>query len=339
MRETMPKRLSNLVLLAILSGATLRAEQPKTPTDASPEEITAWVEELGNEDFSVRTAAEEKLRKSGSAARADLEKAQKNEDAEIRTRAQKLLGPIITGPYFDKMRDALAAAKALECKVAMTAKYSGAALDYKGTLKAPASAKTWTMDLLYAAGGQEMPTKYVCDGTHVFQETTYNAGGDKKQTQVVKYGAGSYEKISTWMPQYIPCPLHVFRNVRERFDFRTVTEAKLDGEDVVVLEGRVQPDAEAAMLAAATEVGGAWLANQVRAGGGAIAQARVYLAKADNMPRKLAILSGNGDEIQTVLLSEIKTGVTLDASAFRYEPPKGVHVHDMEQTFQQQRGR
>jgi len=327
-----------LVLLALSSPG--RAEEHKpVPPAATPQEIAQWVAELGDEDYEVRTTAEVKLSKCGSAACADLEKAQQHEDAELRTRAQKLLGPLITGPYFDKMRDALAAAKTLECKVAMTVKAPGASTDCKGSLKASADAKTWSMDLNCSTGGQEMPMQYVCDGTTVFQATTYAAGGGKKQTQVVKYGATSYEKISTWTPLYAPCPLQLFRAMRTRFDFRSVTQAKLEGEDVVVLEGRVHLDAEAAFLAAITEVGGAWLANQGRASGGAGALARVYLAKADNMPRKLVILDGTGDEVQTILLSEIKTGITLDETAFRYEIPKGVNVYDMEQTFKHQRGR
>lgn len=81
---------------------------PPEPAAPIPEErLQQWVRDLGHDDFSVREAAADELRRAGKAARPALEAAARSTDAEVRARAEGLLEelaeaerPIPQGRFF-----------------------------------------------------------------------------------------------------------------------------------------------------------------------------------------------------------------------------------------------
>ncbi|MFM8981156.1 MAG: PDZ domain-containing protein [Planctomycetia bacterium] len=99
--------MARLLALAGLCGGllaqTARAEEPPEPTPVpapapaepappAPEQVLAWVAQLGSDDFRAREEASERLAGAGEAAREALESAVATSDSlEVRWRAQQLL--------------------------------------------------------------------------------------------------------------------------------------------------------------------------------------------------------------------------------------------------------
>jgi hypothetical protein len=80
------------VLVSLLSGRVVPAtEKPEAP-DA--EQLKVWASQLGDDDYQKREEAQAKLAEAGSAAIPYLKEALKNEDLEVRQRAEKLLAPL-----------------------------------------------------------------------------------------------------------------------------------------------------------------------------------------------------------------------------------------------------
>lgn len=76
------------------SFISLAEEGPKTPGAADREQVLRLIEQLGDEQFAVREAAEQELSKYGLAAKDQLLEALKHRDREIRERVKKLLAPL-----------------------------------------------------------------------------------------------------------------------------------------------------------------------------------------------------------------------------------------------------
>lgn len=81
------------LLLGAVGGTLLWADEP-TPPAADAERIAALINQLGNDEFTLRETATEELTKIGVPAFAALEAAGKNPDREIRYRSQRILGQI-----------------------------------------------------------------------------------------------------------------------------------------------------------------------------------------------------------------------------------------------------
>ena len=76
-------------------GSQPVASQPAvTSRPATPERIAELVKALGDDDFTVREAAQNALAEMGLAAKAELEKAAESEDIEVRERTAELLRDI-----------------------------------------------------------------------------------------------------------------------------------------------------------------------------------------------------------------------------------------------------
>jgi tetratricopeptide (TPR) repeat protein len=94
------------VLLTVLAAAP--AEKP------TAEQIAQWVQQLGDNKFSVREQASKKLWAAGSAAESALEEAMKSDDAEVVRRARDILDKFKWGIYPDTPADLVALIRAYQ---------------------------------------------------------------------------------------------------------------------------------------------------------------------------------------------------------------------------------
>ena len=90
------------VLLTITSATAAPAPRP------TPKQIARWIEQLGDNRFTVRENASKKLWEAGTAAEAALEKALKSEDSEVVRRARDILDKFRWGIYPDTPADIVA---------------------------------------------------------------------------------------------------------------------------------------------------------------------------------------------------------------------------------------
>lgn len=80
------------VLLAFFPGCLgLLAADGDVPT---AEQLKRWASQLGDDDYQKREAAQARLAEAGAAAVPYLKEALKNEDIEVRQRAERLLAPL-----------------------------------------------------------------------------------------------------------------------------------------------------------------------------------------------------------------------------------------------------
>jgi len=85
--------LASAVAACVFCGA---AEPPAKPT---PEQIAQWIKQLGDDDFSKREEASQKLYEAGQPAEDALEEAAGGEDAEVVQRARLILDKFRWGLY------------------------------------------------------------------------------------------------------------------------------------------------------------------------------------------------------------------------------------------------
>jgi HEAT repeat protein len=80
------------ILLSMLPGRmALAADKPEAPDAA---QLKVWATQLGDDDYQKREEAQAKLAEAGPAAIPYLKEALKNEDLEVRQRAERLLAPL-----------------------------------------------------------------------------------------------------------------------------------------------------------------------------------------------------------------------------------------------------
>jgi len=102
-----PMRTLRTTVPAVLLwlAAAVWCGEPPAKTDApAPEQLAAWVRQLGDENFQTREEAQQKLLAAGQPAVAPLRTAAQSEDAEVRTRAERILGELEAG---DRIRAAM----------------------------------------------------------------------------------------------------------------------------------------------------------------------------------------------------------------------------------------
>ncbi|MGA2232881.1 MAG: PDZ domain-containing protein [Tepidisphaeraceae bacterium] len=97
----MAKRFCTISAIALTLGfAPCAWSLPTTaPSETSPQDISSLIQQLDDDDFSVRESAGEKLLEIGPPARDALEQAARSDDPEERTRAESLLKRLDTPEF------------------------------------------------------------------------------------------------------------------------------------------------------------------------------------------------------------------------------------------------
>ena len=104
MKSNCVRNLSALVCVLLTALYAAAAPVPR-PT---PKQIALWIEQLGDNRFTVRESASKKLWEAGSAAEVALEKALKSDDSEVVRRARDILDKFRWGIYPDTPADIVA---------------------------------------------------------------------------------------------------------------------------------------------------------------------------------------------------------------------------------------
>ena len=91
-------RTASIALATAACVFCFAAEPPARPTK---DQIAQWVEQLGDDDFSVREEASQKLYEAGPTAEEALQEAAHGEDAEVVRRANAILAKFRWGLYAD----------------------------------------------------------------------------------------------------------------------------------------------------------------------------------------------------------------------------------------------
>ena len=94
-------RTSTLAALALAALAVSFPSAAPAPAKPTPEQIAAWVKQLGDNDFAVREEATKRLWQAGEAAESALQAARSSDDAEVKRRARELLEKFRWGVYPD----------------------------------------------------------------------------------------------------------------------------------------------------------------------------------------------------------------------------------------------
>jgi tetratricopeptide (TPR) repeat protein len=96
-----PSRSSLAVVLVASIALSARPIDPPQPAPPSKEQIAKWIKQLGSDDFAERQVAARKLWEAGQAAEDAVAAASKDEDIEIRRRANALHDKFRWGIYPD----------------------------------------------------------------------------------------------------------------------------------------------------------------------------------------------------------------------------------------------
>ncbi|MBE7465166.1 MAG: hypothetical protein HS116_16945 [Planctomycetes bacterium] len=314
-------RLMTVGILSLVSSLACAS-----PTRA--EEIAeTWVQQLRNEDFTKRMEAEKNILAAGAAAAAALEHAAKSQDAEMRLRANLMLAALKTEPILVKMQETVTKTEFLEADLEMKMNMMGMQTGGKGHFKGKGNSEQFVMDQAISMNGQEFKMHLVCDGTTLWIESTIPGGAGKRVQKM------SLEFMNKMGGQQTGTsnPMYQVKQMRENFDFTKMKEETLDGAIIYVIEGKLKPDALELAAKNAEAVGGAMAAQAARAQMQKLDTARIFIAKDDFVLRQYQMLDAQGSTVLDMKLSNFKTNVPLTADLFKYNPPEGARVIDIEQ--------
>ncbi|MCZ7648846.1 MAG: hypothetical protein M5U26_26910 [Planctomycetota bacterium] len=311
-----------VAVLGLFCGFVPGAHAQDAP---SADQVQAWVAQLGHEDFAKRAEAEEKLLQAGPAAEAALEKAALSDDIETKQRAGRLLGKLKTEPLLAKMTESAAKAQSLEADFEMKMSMMGMQTGGAGHFKGKGDSSKFIMDMTMQVMGQEMKMNMVNDGTTVWIETTM-PGGQGKMVQKM-----SGEMMKKLGGQQGGSPMDQVQQMRKTYDFTEVSEDKLGERAVYVLKGKIKANAADEAAKRAEEVGGAQAAAMARAQMQGMDSATIYIDKEDLLVRKLNVLDAQGAAVMEMDMKNMKINVELKEDEFKYTPPEGATVMDVEE--------
>ncbi|HEY3319066.1 MAG TPA: hypothetical protein VGP72_01120 [Planctomycetota bacterium] len=213
--------------------------------------------------------------------------------------------------------------KGLDADMTMSMKMMNMKTEGKGHIKTLADGKHFIMDMTMKVMGMEMKTRSVCDGTTMWTETAMPQG-----KMVQKMSMATMEKMGGGNQQN---PLEQVKQMRQQYTFTGVSEGKVQDTTVYILEGVPNPDAAKKAADAAKEAGGEQAAKMAQAQLEMVKKVRVYIGKDDLMFRKLETLDAGGEPIMSMELSNIKLDEKADPELFKYTPPEGAQVMDMDE--------
>lgn len=299
-------RRMTVAAIASLVCLTMAGEAPAPSSEA---DVQQWIKDLGADDFKLRAAAEDNLRKGGDVARTALQKALPSNDAEVQSRGSRVLAFLKSEPLVKQIAAMLA--QNIEADVATYRRQGGGAWEMRGHLKSTGNGKAYLIDLENATS--QYRTRAIGDGTTVHIE---NVGKDQKVSHVQKATQATMDKLSVLYSNNVVASLV---DLLGRLSFTRVGEAKLDDDTaVLVLEGTFTRP---------------YRANPYDPNRGEASLARFYVAKDDCAVRKAEVLDARGDALHTIELSKVKKVEKFDEATFKYTPPSGARVMDSEQSF------
>jgi outer membrane lipoprotein-sorting protein len=179
-------------------------------------------------------------------------------------------------------------------------------------------------------GVMKTKMRSVADGKFMWNEIAMP--NDQKMIQ--KYSITFFEKMNGGNGQN---PMKMVDDLQSRYIFTDAHEEKLGDTDVYVLEGSLSDELLKKQAAVAEEVGGKMAGQMAMTQMAAMKKTRIYVAKNDLMLRKSEVFDDKGEVIMGVTLSNIKLGEKFDEAQFKYTPPEGANVMDMDDVMKKAR--
>jgi outer membrane lipoprotein-sorting protein len=308
-----------IMVVSLSFGGQVSSAEDQT---ATANDIAAWVKQLGAEQWKDREAAFENLRKAGEAAKSELEKACKEGDAEVRNRADRLLGSLSTEPLLRRMTEAALKVKAMQADYVMTGDVQGMKVEMNGKLLTQTAGKKMRMTMKSNMMGQAMDAVMIMDGAILWMDMQV-AG----QRMIRKMSAEFMEKMGGGFdrPQ---SPAQAIEQFRKQFDLVAVEDGDLEGEAVHVLKGKIK---ENFMEEMAEKFSGNPLGPQIMMQMRTMQGLRFYVDKNGLFVQKFEILDANGGTISSMTLKNIVFDPKYEEKEFVFTPPEGVPVIDTEQ--------
>jgi RNA polymerase sigma factor (sigma-70 family) len=290
-----------------------------------PDQIGTWVRQLGDQDFEVCIAAEEKLQKAGEAAREQLTKATRNENATVAGRAQRILDVLRVKPLIDKLMAARNAVKSWEADTEVIAKMGGQTVTSTGHMLASADSRLMKLDGTSKMMGMEVPLKVRSDGTNYWSEVKIPTGQVLVQKSAVvaavpgKPGARKISKSRSLS--------YAFSELFERVDFVEAADGTLDGRDVHIISGLVKEAwANSETREDMVKVMGASMLDDLAT----MQKVRLSVDKETFYMLKSEILDANDGILMCTHMTNVKINVPLDEKEFVYSPPNDSQVMDLD---------
>jgi hypothetical protein len=310
------------------------AADPKPPSN---DELTLWVKQLGDDDFTTRTTAEERLRAAGQAAIPLLEGVSHSTDAEVHTRSNRLLGELRSVTIEKQLIALIESAKGFEAKIETSRAYGGVELKISGTVRAHPDGKRYACKCKYDQAGFNSTMNTISDGSTLWVEMEYEQA-NKKQITVQKCSMNRIERSRTASTPLMAYgvhaqPSHSLKTLPEVFRFTQMEEAKSDGVDVMVFSGSAREDAQATLNKHFAKIygteSGISMAAQV-----SFVKTRRIVGKADGIVRKAEIMNNNGDVTSSMTLTDVKTVAQMEEGEFKYTPPaSAVSTTDLDKVY------
>ncbi len=299
--------------------------------DSTKEELQILVKQLGDEEFTKRSDAEKKLKALGEKARSALNGAANSDEAELKLRANRLLGILKTEPLLKKMEAAVFKKESMTLDMDMVMSMMGQKTNLAAKLKMHKDGKRFVMDSKVSVMGQEIPSHAISDGETFWNEIELPGGRGK---MIQKWSLSTLEKLGGGASSN---PLDQVKQLRERFDFTDVQEGSIDGEDVHILAGKIREGVLDQQTKVARDLGGEIAAQAAAAELAKMDTAKVYIHKKSLWVNKTEVLDKGGDVVTSIHLKNIKQGIELDDKLFSYTPPEGATVMDMEEQLKNAR--
>jgi len=126
--------------------------------------------------------------------------------------------------------------------------------------------------------------------------------------------------------------------LRDRFNFTDLKDSKIGETEVYVLEGRLKEGVVEQQTKIAREAGGERAAQMTKQQLEMMDRSRIYVDKTTHLVRRTEVLDPQEDVLIRVDLTNIKLNVALDENDFKYTPPDGVKVLDMDEQMKAARG-
>jgi len=171
----------------------------------------------------------------------------------------------------------------------------------------------------------------VSDGEVMYQEM--NLGGQPMVNRIDVKAAGLDMKGMGGMGQLAPNAGASLAELRKIMDLTQREDATLkDGQKAWVIEGRFsQKLIDQLGQQAGGPPGLSGMAANMPMGG-----MRLYIGKRDLSMNRMEFLTGDGTEMGSMSLENLRINQGVDAADFVYEPPEGVPVNDMTETMRRQ---
>ena len=109
-------------------------------------------------------------------------------------------------------------------------------------------------------------------------------------------------------------PIKSMQDIVNMFDYKKVTVARLDDNDIWILDGNLTDDGAQAISHLPTNV----------------KSIRVSISQSDGLVRKIELLSSKGETLDIMQISKIKSNVMFKDELFQYSPPEGRKVFDLD---------